>query len=121
MQCLALIPGTSRSGITLTAGRMLSINRTDAARLSMLLSIPAIAAAGGFEGLQLVAAGDWAFNRLALIGAGLAFCSAMAAIWLFMRFIRASDLLPFVIYRVVLGLAIFAFVLVIGVSATPPI
>ena len=45
----------------------------------------------------------------------------MAAIWLFMRFIRASDLLPFVIYRVVLGLAIFAFVLVIGVSATPPI
>ena len=55
MQCLALIPGTSRSGITLTAGRMLSINRTDAARLSMLLSIPAIAAAGGFEGLQLVA------------------------------------------------------------------
>ena len=121
MQCLALIPGTSRSGITLTAGRMLSINRTDAARLSMLLSIPAIAAAGGFEGLQLVAAGDWAFNRLALIGAGLAFCAAMAAIWLFMRFIRASDLLPFVIYRVVLGLTIFAFVLVIGVSATPPI
>ena len=121
MQCLALIPGTSRSGITLTAGRMLSINRTDAARLSMLLSIPAIAAAGGFEGLQLVAAGDWAFNRFALIGGGLAFCSAMAAIWLFMRFIRASDLLPFVIYRVVLGLAIFAFVLVIGVSATPPI
>ena len=121
MQCLALIPGTSRSGITLTAGRMLSINRTDAARLSMLLSIPAIAAAGSFEGLQLVAAGDWAFNRLALIGAVLAFCSAMAAIWLFMRFIRASDLLPFVIYRVVLGLAIFAFVLVIGVSATPPI
>ena len=121
MQCLALIPGTSRSGITLTAGRMLSINRTDAARLSMLLSIPAIAAAGGFEGLQLAAAGDWAFNRLALIGAVLAFCSAMATIWLFMRFIRASDLLPFVIYRVVLGLAIFAFVLVIGVSATPPI
>ena len=121
MQCLALIPGTSRSGITLTAGRMLSINRTDAARLSMLLSIPAIAAAGGFEGLQLVATGDWAFNSLALIGAGLAFCSAMAAISLFMRFIRASDLLPFVIYRVVLGLAIFAFVLVIGISATPPI
>ena len=121
MQCLALIPGTSRSGITLTAGRMLSINRTDAARLSMLLSIPAIAAAGGFEGLQLVAAGYWAFHSLALIGAGLAFCSAMAAISLFMRFIRASDLLPFVIYRVVLGLAIFAFVLVIGISATPPI
>ena len=120
MQCLALIPGTSRSGITLTAGRMLSINRTDAARLSMVLSIPAIMAAGSFEGLQLVMAGDWAFNRIAMIGAGLAFCSAMGAISLFMRFIRISDLLPFVIYRVVLALAIFAFILVIGVSATPP-
>lgn len=121
MQCLALIPGTSRSGITLTAGRMLSINRTDAARLSMVLSIPAIIAAGGYETFSIVRDGDWELSRLALLGAGLAFASAVAAIWLFMRFIKVSDLLPFVIYRVVLALSIFAFVLVIGVSATPPI
>lgn len=121
LQCLALIPGTSRSGITMTAGRLLSINRTDAARLSMVLSIPAIIAAGGYETYSTVSDGNWDLSRLALLGAGLAFLSAMAAIWLFMRFIRVSDLLPFVIYRVVLALSIFAFVLVIGVSATPPI
>ncbi|MGB1161394.1 MAG: undecaprenyl-diphosphate phosphatase [Alphaproteobacteria bacterium] len=121
LQCLALIPGTSRSGITMTAGRLLSINRTDAARLSMVLSIPAIIAAGGYETYSTVSDGNWDLSRLALLGAGLAFISAMAAIWLFMRFIRVSDLLPFVIYRVVLALSIFAFVLVIGVSATPPI
>ena len=121
MQCLALIPGTSRSGITMTAGRMLSINRTDAARLSMVLSIPAIIAAGGYETFSTVSAGNWELSRLALLGSGLAFVSAVIAIWLFMRFIRVSDLLPFVIYRVVLALSIFAFILVIGVSATPPI
>lgn len=121
MQCLALIPGTSRSGITMTAGRMLSINRTDAARLSMVLSIPAIIAAGGYETYSTINAGNWDLSRLAMLGAGLAFISAMVAIWLFMRFIRVSDLLPFVIYRVVLALSIFAFILVIGVSATPPI
>ena len=121
LQCLALIPGTSRSGITMTAGRLLSINRTDAARLSMILSIPAIIAAGGYETYSTVMDGNWDLSRLALLGAGLAFISAMAAIWMFMRFIRVSDLLPFVIYRVVLALSIFAFILVIGVSATPPI
>ena len=121
MQCLALIPGTSRSGITITAARMLSINRTDAARLSMILSIPAILAAGGYQTFKTVSEGNWELSRMALLGAGLAFVSAMVAIWLFMRFIKVSDLLPFVIYRVVLALSIFAFVLVIGVSATPPI
>ncbi len=121
MQCLALIPGTSRSGITMTAGRILSINRTDAARLSMVLSIPAILAAGGYQTFKTVNEGNWELSRLALLGAGLAFLSAVAAIWLFMRFIKVSDLLPFVIYRVVLALSIFAFILVIGVSATPPI
>ena len=121
MQCLALIPGTSRSGITMTAGRILSINRTDAARLSMILSIPAIFAAGGYQTFKTANEGNWELSRLALLGAGLAFLSAVAAIWLFMRFIKVSDLLPFVIYRVVLALSIFAFILVIGVSATPPI
>lgn len=121
MQCLALIPGTSRSGITMTAGRMLSINRTDAARLSMILSIPAILAAGSYQTFVTVSEGNWELSRLALLGAGLAFISAILAISLFMRFIKVSDLLPFVIYRVVLALSIFAFILVIGVSATPPV
>ncbi|MGB1147788.1 MAG: hypothetical protein ACPG4M_07840, partial [Alphaproteobacteria bacterium] len=69
---------------------------------------------------SLVLAGNWELSRVALIGAGLAFVSAVAAIWFFMRIIRVTDFLPFVIYRVVLALSIFAFVLVIGVSATPP-
>ena len=105
----------------MTAGRMLSINRTDAARLSMILSIPAILAAGSYQTFVTVSEGNWELSRLALLGAGLAFISAILAISLFMRFIKVSDLLPFVIYRVVLALSIFAFILVIGVSATPPV
>lgn len=108
-QMLALIPGTSRSGITITAARFLGYERTDAARFSMLLSIPAIAGAGLLIGLRVVESGDPVLTRGALIAAGLSFVTALVAISLFLRWLRFSGFGPFVIYRIVLGCVLLAW------------
>lgn len=105
-QVLALVPGTSRAGITMTAARFLGLERTAAARFSMLLSIPTIAAAGVLLGLELVELGELALTRDALIGGALAFVSALIAIVLMMRWLRRASFTPFVVYRVVLGLVL---------------
>lgn len=102
-QALALMPGTSRSGITMTAGRALGLARSGAARFSFLLAIPGIAAAGGYEGLKLVtsqAAVDWSS-----MGIGMAFSalSGVACIYLLIRFIERIGLLPFTIYRLAIA------------------
>ena len=89
-QCLALIPGTSRSGITMAAGRMLGMERPECARFSMLLSIPTII-------------GDAVQMSAALTAAALAFVSAIIAIALMMVWLRRASFTPFVIYRVALG------------------
>lgn len=102
-QVLALVPGTSRSGITISAGRLLGLERSDAARFSMLLSIPAILGAGGLEGLGLYRSGDVALTNDALFAAGLAFVAALLAIFLMMAWLRRSTFTPFVIYRLGLG------------------
>ena len=101
-QALALVPGTSRSGITMTAGRALGFDRSDAARFSFLLSIPATAAAG------VLIIGDALEKRQpigldAVITGGLTFLTALAAIAFLMAIIRRHSFLPFVIYRVLLG------------------
>lgn len=103
-QILALIPGTSRAGITMTASRLLGYNRTDSATFSMLLSIPTIFAAGALAGLELYEIGALQLGGAPLIGAALAFVSALLAIWLMMRWLKTASFTPFVIYRVVLGL-----------------
>ncbi len=102
-QVLALIPGTSRAGITMTAARALGYERTEAARFSMLLSMPTIAAAGLLVGYEIYQAGDARFTADAIIAAGLAFCAALAAIGLMMAWLRRASFTPFVIYRVALG------------------
>lgn len=102
-QVLALIPGTSRSGITMTAARAMGYERTEAARFSMLLSIPVIIAAGAFEGLKLHAAGNAQLTTDVAFAAVLAFVSALAAIGLLMRWLERSSFMPFVVYRVALG------------------
>ncbi len=103
-QCLALIPGTSRSGITMTAGRMLGLERPEAARFSLLLSIPAILGAGTLAGFDLAAAGDATLTTDALIAGGLAFITALLAIAAMMAWLRRASFTPFVVYRVGLGL-----------------
>lgn len=102
-QCLALIPGTSRSGITMTAARFIGMERPDAARFSMLLSIPVIIAAGTLSGWDLYQTGDFALAYDALIAAGLAFVSALIAIAIMMAWLRRASFTPFVIYRIFLG------------------
>ncbi|MCW8915158.1 MAG: undecaprenyl-diphosphate phosphatase [Magnetovibrio sp.] len=103
MQCIALIPGTSRSGITMTAGRILGMERPDCARFSMLLSIPTIVGAGVLKGLELYKAGDVVAMDAALTGAGMAFVSAFIAIALMMVWLKRASFTPFVLYRIALG------------------
>ncbi len=102
-QALALVPGTSRSGITMAAGRLLGMERTEAARFSMLLSIPAILGAGTLKGLELYRSGDAALTNDALVVGGLAFIVALIAISLMMAWLRRATFTPFVVYRVLLG------------------
>lgn len=102
-QCLALIPGTSRSGITMTAGRMLGMERPDCARFSMLLSIPAIVGAGVLKGYELYKTGDAVQMDTAFSAAALAFVAALIAIALMMAWLKRASFTPFVIYRIALG------------------
>jgi undecaprenyl-diphosphatase len=107
-QVLALIPGTSRSGITMTAGRALGLRRDEAARFSMLLSIPTIIAAGALLSLDLLDQGT-ELRSDALLAAGLALLSAWLSIALLMRWLARATFTPFVIYRCVLGLGLLAY------------
>lgn len=109
-QILALIPGTSRSGITITAARALGFERDDAARISLLLSIPIILAAGGYQGLEVVQSGQLALGVDALMAAALAFVTALLAVSLMMRWLRHASYTPFVIYRLLLGAGLLYWV-----------
>ncbi len=106
-QTLALIPGTSRSGITMTAGLMIGLTKTDAARFSFLLSIPLILAAGLLKTVDLVQTPSEFDLQAICYGTVLSFVSAFACIVLFLKWIEKSGFLPFVIYRLLLGTALF--------------
>lgn len=109
-QAIALIPGTSRSGITITGARALGWRREDAARLSMLMSIPTILAAGALLGLDALAAErDAAFWRDLGLAAVLAFLAALGALTLMMRLLRSVSFTPYVVYRVIFGAALLAW------------
>jgi undecaprenyl-diphosphatase len=107
-QILALIPGTSRSGITMTAARILGYERAEAARFSMLLSIPTIAASGLWLGLSLYEADNVQLTQGAVMAAGLAFITAILSIAALMAWLQRSTFTPFVIYRVILGVGLLA-------------
>ncbi|MEM7024279.1 MAG: undecaprenyl-diphosphate phosphatase [Pseudomonadota bacterium] len=108
-QVLALIPGTSRSGITMTAALALGLRRNESARFSMLLSIPTIIAAGALLTLDLIELGEAELRTDVLLAAGLAFVAAWLAIALLMRWLARASFTPFVIYRCVLGIALLAY------------
>ena len=104
-QALALVPGVSRSGITLLAAMALGIRRDAAARFSFLLSVPAVAAAGLFELPKLMKMHDIGGTPLA-VGLLVALVSGYASIAWLLKFLRTRSTMPFVIYRVMLGLLI---------------
>lgn len=106
-QALALIPGSSRSGTTLTGGLSLGLKREDAARYSFLLSIPATALAGIFELKHLLEAKDRPSTLALVVGTGVAFLSGMAAIAGLLRYLRTRTTLVFVVYRLALGALLF--------------
>jgi undecaprenyl-diphosphatase len=105
-QALAVLPGTSRSGITMTVALALGLDRTAAARFSFLLSVPAILGAGMYGGWVLLTrelAPQW--TSMAVVAVAAAF-SAFATIHYFLRFIQRIGMLPFVAYRLVLGVVL---------------
>jgi undecaprenyl-diphosphatase len=109
-QVLALIPGTSRSGITMTAARFLGMERSDAAQFSMLLSIPTILGAGVLSGFDLYDSGDLALGGDVIIAAALSFITAIVAIWGLMQWLRHAGFGPFVLYRIVLACGLLYWV-----------
>ena len=102
-QCLALIPGTSRSGITITMGRFLGMERREAAKFSMLISIPTIFGAGCLVAYELFQAGNTSLLIEAFDGITYSFIASIIAIYAIMWWLKKSTFLPFVIYRIILG------------------
>ncbi len=105
-QTLAFIPGTSRSGITIVAARLFGYERSEAARFSFLLSIPAILAASIFEGAKILHSGDAVLLHDAALTTALSALAGFAAIAFMMAWLRRSTFTIFVVYRLVLGAAL---------------
>ncbi|MEM8987743.1 MAG: undecaprenyl-diphosphate phosphatase [Pseudomonadota bacterium] len=109
-QLFAIVPGASRSGVTITAARALGFTRPEAARFSMLLAIPTISAFGLFSALELAGQGDVGRLSDAAIVAGLSFLSAYGAIFVFMKWLEKADMTLFVFYRLALGAGLLAII-----------
>jgi undecaprenyl-diphosphatase len=107
-QALALVPGTSRSGVTMTAARLLGYHRFEAARFSFLLSIPAVAGAGVLIVPDLLEA-DGALLMDAIITGTLTFIAAFVTMAFLMNFLKRASMMVFVVYRVLMGTALFYF------------
>lgn len=107
-QAIALIPGTSRSGITITGARFMGYSRHDAAKLAMLMSVPTIIASGAFLAGEAMVNADMATLRDGAFAAVLAFFAALLALSLMMRLLQSVSFTPYVIYRMALGLILLA-------------
>jgi undecaprenyl-diphosphatase len=109
-QALALIPGTSRSGITMTACRMMGVERPEAARFSFLMAVPAILGAGALEGWKLWQSGDTSMAGDAVVTGAFAFVFGLAAIAFMMAWLRRASFTPFVLYRLALGAGLLYYI-----------
>jgi undecaprenyl-diphosphatase len=109
-QALALIPGTSRSGITITAALALGFDRIAAARFSFLLAIPVIVLSGGYKGMQLLQLTVVPWFDI-LLGAVLSAVTAYCCIHVFLTWVNRIGMLPFVVYRMILGGILIAILL----------
>ena len=105
-QILALIPGVSRAGITITAGRILGFDRTDSTKISFYLSIPALLGASTL-GIKDLFKENIDFNLLVLVGVFLSFLFSLITIKIFFKFIKNFSLNVFVIYRIFLAIILF--------------
>ena len=105
-QVLALIPGVSRAGITITAGRILGFDRTDSTKISFYLSIPALLGASTL-GIKDLFKENIDFNLLVLVGVFLSFLFSLITIKIFFKFIKNFSLNVFVIYRIFLAIILF--------------
>jgi undecaprenyl-diphosphatase len=108
-QAVALIPGASRSGMTVTGARALGYSRDGAARIAMLMSIPTIILAGIAESVDVVAQADWTMLADGAIAAVIAFAAALGALALMMHFVTRISFTPYVIYRVILGVGLIGY------------
>jgi undecaprenyl-diphosphatase len=110
-QCVALIPGVSRSGMTIAAGMARRFRREEAAAFAFLLSAPIVAAAGGKQ-LFDIARGEGGDTDIGVVAVGLvtAGLTGYAAIAFLLRFLRTNTLIPFVVYRIILGVLVLALV-----------
>ena len=110
-QAIAIIPGVSRSGITLTAGLFLGFTSAFAARFSFLLAIPVIFLAGGLQLLELImdhSSINMQFIPILISGFLSSMISSLVFVWLFLKFIKQIGMWPFVIYRTLLGSLLWA-------------
>ena len=105
-QVLALVPGVSRAGITITAGRLLGFNRTDSTKIAFYLSIPALLGAS-ILGIKDLFKQNVDFNLLVLIGVFLSFLFSILTIKFFMKYIKNFSLNIFAIYRIILAVVLF--------------
>ena len=102
-QIIALIPGTSRAGITITAGRLLGFDRTDSTKISFYLSIPALTGASAI-GIKDLLKENIEFNFIVLVGIFLSFIFSLITIKYFLKFIKKFSFKIFVFYRIILSL-----------------
>ena len=116
-QALALIPGVSRSGATISAGLFLGFTREAATRYAFLLAIPAVLASGLFEARKIGEGGEVAWGPT-LVATGIAFVVGYAVIAWLLRYVTTHSYRPFVIYRIVLGLVVMALLATGAVTAT---
>ena len=109
LQMISLVPGVSRSGVTITAARLLKFNRYDAAKISFLLSIPTLAIVSIYGIKNIVSAENMNISFLNLLSILLSFIFSLITIKYFLQYIKSFSLDIFVIYRVILGIVILAF------------
>jgi undecaprenyl-diphosphatase len=117
-QALALQPGVSRSGITMTAGRLLGLDRESAARFSFLLALPIIAGAGVLKGIGLVGTGFQGYGSQFLWGFLASAISGFIVIWGLLRYLRGHDYKIFMIYRLAVAVLVFGLIIANVRSAT---
>ena len=105
-QVIALIPGSSRSGMTIIGARNLGFNRVDSANISMLMSIPTIIASGTLLGSEVFYNADWEAAKIGIIAAIFSFFSGLIALIIMMKMLKTISFTPYVIYRIILGVSL---------------